>query len=152
MNTCSFKYKNNHFYNIMSCLLFIILILAIIIIFKYTNTILYKLLFVLLAFIICNLILAFLAKIVQVTNGRFTFDKHSFIYDTLNKEYTINYSEIEYISKDVYTDTDRLIRSENYVYTIKIKNAGAFTFKYVDDSLDDAMLLLSQNADIEISK
>ena len=151
MKSYSFKYKNDYFYNIMSCLLFIILILIFILLFKYVNSTIYKILFILLSFIIANILLVFLAKIVQVTNGRFTFDKHSFIYDSLNKEYTINYSEIEYITKEIYMDTDSFIKHENYMYTIKIKNAGYFTFKYCDDSLDDAILLLSEKANIKIT-
>ena len=150
MKTINFKYKNNYFYNIMSCIMFIIFILITIVIFKYASSTIYKIIFVLLTFIVINIILVLLAKPTQITNGRFTFDKHSFIYETLNKEYTINYSEIESLSKNTYMDNDNFIKNENYVYIIRIKNAGFFSFKYVDDSLDDAMLILSQNTNLDI--
>ena len=150
MKSCSFKYKNSYFYNIMSCILFIIFILMAFIIFKYTESIIHRIIFISLLFILVNVVLVFLAKIVQIANGRFTFDKHSFIYETLNKEYTINYSEIEYISKNTYMDNDGFIKTQNYVYIVKIKNAGYFSFKYVDDSLDDAILMVAEKAKVEI--
>lgn len=135
MKTLNFKYKNDYYLNILSALLFVILILILIVIFKYVDTMINKLLFILLAFIFANIALVILGKIVGIVNGKITFDKHSFIYETLNNEYTINYNEIEYISREIYTDNTDFIKKENYSYIIKIKNAGYFVFKYYDDSL-----------------
>jgi hypothetical protein len=135
MKTLNFKYKNDYYLNILSALLFVILILVLIVIFKYVDTMINKLLFILLAFIFANIALVILGKIVGIVNGKITFDKHSFIYETLNNEYTINYNEIEYISREIYTDNTDFIKRENYSYIIKIKNAGYFVFKYYDDSL-----------------
>lgn len=135
MKTLNFKYKNDYYLNILSALLFVILILILIVIFKYVDTMINKLLFILLAFIFANIALVILGKIVGIVNGKITFDKHSFIYETLSNEYTINYNEIEYISREIYTDNTDFIKKENYSYIIKIKNAGYFVFKYYDDSL-----------------
>ncbi len=135
MKTLNFKYKNDYYLNILSALLFVILVLVLIVIFKYVDTMINKLLFILLAFIFANIALVILGKIVGIVNGKITFDKHSFIYETLNNEYTINYNEIEYISREIYTDNTDFIKKENYSYIIKIKNAGYFVFKYYDDSL-----------------
>ncbi len=135
MKTLNFKYKNDYYLNILSALLFVILVLVLIVIFKYVDTMINKLLFILLAFIFANIALVILGKIVGIVNGKITLDKHSFIYETLNNEYTINYNEIEYISREVYTDNTDFIKKENYSYIIKIKNAGYFVFKYYDDSL-----------------
>lgn len=135
MKTLNFKYKNDYYLNILSALLFVILILVLIVIFKYVDTMINKLLFILLSFIFANIALVILGKIVGIVNGKITFDKHSFIYETLNNEYTINYNEIEYISREIYTDNTDFIKRENYSYIIKIKNAGYFVFKYYDDSL-----------------
>ena len=135
MKTLNFKYKNDYYLNILSALLFVILVLVLIVIFKYVDTMINKLLFILLAFIFANIALVILGKIVGIVNGKITLDKHSFIYETLNNEYTINYNEIEYISREIYTDNTDFIKKENYSYIIKIKNAGYFVFKYYDDSL-----------------
>lgn len=135
MKTLNFKYKNDYYLNILSALLFVILVLVLIVIFKYVDTMINKLLFILLAFIFANIALVIFGKIVGIVNGKITFDKHSFIYETLNNEYTINYNEIEYISREIYTDNTDFIKKENYSYIIKIKNAGYFVFKYYDDSL-----------------
>ena len=150
MKTLNFKYKSDYYYNILSAILFVVLLLGLILIFKYVDTIINKLLFVLLAFIFVNVLLTILGKIVSVINGRITLDKHSFIYETLKNEYTINYNEIEYISKEIYTDNTDFIKKENYSYIIKIKNAGYFVFKYYDDSLLDAIEELSFKSKKEI--
>ena len=139
MKVLNFKYKNDYYLNMLSALLFIILLLVLVVIFKYVDTIINKLFFVLLAFIISNVLLVALAKVVGVMNGKITLDKHSFIYETLNNEYTINYNEIEYISREVYTDDTDFIKKENYSYVIKIKDAGYFVFKYYDDTLLEAI-------------
>ncbi len=139
MKTINFKYKSDYYYNILSALLFMILILVLVLIFKYVDTIINKLLFVLLSFIFINIILVVIGKVVSVMNGRISLDKHSFIYESLKNEYTINYNEIEYISRELYIDNTDFIRRENYSYVIKIKNAGYFVFKYFDDSLIEAI-------------
>ncbi len=150
MKVLNFKFKSDYYFNILSALLFIILILVLILIFKYVDTIMNKLLFVLLSFIFSNILLTILAKVVGVINGRITLDKHSFIYESLKNEYTINYNEIEYISKEIYTDNTDFIKKENYSFIIKIKNAGYFVFKYYDDSLLEAIEELSIKSKKEI--
>ena len=151
MNTFNFKYKNDRLYNIVSFIFLLIFGLISYLILKNIDFTINKILFILLTFIIVYLLSAFVNKLVCVTNGRFTFDKHSFIYETLSNEYTINYQEIEYINKSIYIDTDNLIRKENYIYNIKIKNAGYFSFKYCNDSLDEAIeeLALRSNKEID---
>ena len=146
----TFKYKNDRFKNILSLLLFIILTLLIILIIKLVDNIIYKVIYTLISFIIIYLLINFLSRMISNINGKFTFDKHSFIYDTLSSEYTINYKEIEYISKSTYLDNDYFIKRENYLYKIKIKDAGYFVFKYIDDSLVDAIQELSKQSNIDI--
>ncbi len=150
MKTLNFKYKSDYYYNILSALLFIILIFALIVIFKYVDTTINKLLFILLSFIFVNVILVVLGKIVGIMNGKITLDKHSFIYESLKNEYTINYNEIEYISRELYVDNTDFIKKENYSYIIKIKNAGYFVFKYCDDSLLEVIEELLNKANKKI--
>ena len=150
MKTLNFRYKSDYYYNILSALLLMILLLVLVLIFKYVDTIINKLLFILLAFIFANVILVVIGKIVSVMNGKLSLDKHSFIYESLKNEYTINYNEIEYISKEIYIDNTDFIKRENYSYVIKIKNAGYFVFKYYDDSLIEAIEELCLKADKEI--
>ena len=150
MKTLNFKYKSDYYYNVLSALLFIILLLVLVLIFKYVDTIMNKLLFVLLSFILINIILTVIGKVVVVINGKISLDKHSFIYESLKNEYTINYNEIEYISKEIYIDNTDFIKRENYSYIIKIKNAGYFAFKYYDDSLVEVIEELSLRANKEI--
>ena len=152
MNNVNFKYKNDYFYNILAFFLFIIFILVTLIIFKYAQTTFNKILYILLTFIIINVILAIIDKTVSNTSGNFIFDKHSFIYDTLHNEYTINYQEIEYITKEIYTDSYGLLRHENYMYVIKIKNAGSFVFRYTEDNLVEAIEKLCSKAKLKIEE
>ena len=84
-------------------------------------------------------------------NKTITYNNTSFDYDTMKKEYSISYDEIEYITKETYMDTTSLIRYENYIYKVKIKNAGSFIFKYYDDSLDKAIKKLSIKSNIPIN-
>lgn len=151
MNVFSFKYKNDYLFNIISFVFFIISIVALIAILVSDIVIINKILFILLTFVIINVLLILVNNIGCITNGRFTLDKHSFIYESLRNEYTINYQEIEYINKEIYTDNNSFIKKVNYCYKIKIKNAGCFTFKYYNSSLDDAIeeLALRANKDIE---
>ena len=111
-----------------------------------------KILYILLSFIGINLLLIFISRVICITVGTISLDKHSFIYETLNSEYTINYQEIEYINKLNYIDNDSIIRNENYLYKVKVKDAGYFIFKRYDDSLDDAMSELSKIAKIKIDE
>ena len=148
----SFKYKNDKLFNIISLIFFIFFVLVLFIILGGNSAILTKILFILLAFIGINLLLILVSKVVCITVGTITFDKHSFIYETLNNEYTLNYQEIEYINKLNYIDSDSLIRNENYLYKVKIKDAGYFIFKKYDDSLDEAMSELSKRTKIEIDE
>ena len=148
----SFKYKNDKLFNIISLIFFIFFVLVLFIILGGNGTILTKILFILLSFIGINLLLILVSRVICITVGTITFDKHSFIYETLNNEYTLNYQEIEYINKLNYIDSDSLIRNENYLYKVKIKDAGYFIFKKYDDSLDEAMSELSKRTKIEIDE
>ena len=150
MKSLNFKYKNDHYLNIISIVLFVVFIAFILLILKYVDTIFYKVLYVLLLFIITNILITIIGKAISITTGRFTFDKHSFVYETLDNEYTINYKEIDYIQKDVYMDNDDFFKHENYIYKIKIKDAGFFAFKYCDDTLIDALNELANNCEIKI--
>lgn len=152
MNIFCFKYKNDKLFNIISLIFFIFFVLLLFIILGSNNSILTKILFILLAFIGINLFLILISKVVCISVGTITFDKHTFIYETFNNEYTINYQEIEYINKMNYIDNDSLIRSENYLYKVKIKEAGYFIFKRFDDSLDEAMIELSKKTNKEIDE
>lgn len=152
MKSFYFKYKNDKLFNIISFIFFIFFVLLLFIIIGSTNTILTKVLFVLLAFIGINLFLILISKVICITGGTISFDKHSFIYETINNEYTINYQEIEYINKTNYVDNDSIIRNQNYLYKVKIKDAGYFIFKRFDDSLDEAMLELSKRTNKEIDE
>ena len=152
MKSFYFKYKNDKLFNIISFIFFIFFVLLLFIIIGSTNTILTKVLFVLLAFIGINLLLILISKVICITGGTMSFDKHSFIYETINNEYTINYQEIEYINKTNYVDNDSIIRNQNYLYKVKIKDAGYFIFKRFDDSLDEAMLELSKRTNKEIDE
>ena len=152
MNTFNFKYKNDRLFNVISFIFFIFFILLIFIIISNVDNMLYKILYLLLSFIGINLLLIFISRFVCITLGTINFDKHSFIYETLNNEYTINYQEIEYINKESYIDNDSIIRKENYLYKIKIKNAGYFIFKFYDSSLDDVIKELSLRSNKEIDE
>ena len=152
MKTFSFKYKNDKLFNIISFIFFIFFILLLIIILGSNNSILTKILFILLAFIGINLFLILISRVICISVGIISFDKHSFIYETINSEYTINYQEIEYINKNNYIDNDSIIRNESYLYKVKIKNAGYFIFKKYDDSIDDAIIELSKKSDIKIDE
>ena len=152
MNIFCFKYKNDKLFNIISLIFFIFFVLLLFIILGSNNSILTKILFILLAFIGINIFLIIISKVVCISVGTITFDKHTFIYETFNNEYTINYQEIEYINKMNYIDNDSLIRSENYLYKVKIKEAGYFIFKRFDDSLDEAMIELSKKTNKEIDE
>jgi len=152
MNIFCFKYKNDKLFNIISLIFFIFFVLLLFIILGSSNTVLTKILFVLLTFIGINLFLILISKVVCISVGTISFDKHSFIYETFNNEYTINYQEIEYINKMNYVDNDSIIRSENYLYKVKVKNAGYFIFKRFDDSLDNAMIELSNRSNTKIDE
>ena len=152
MNVFSFKYKNDKLFNIISLIFFIFFVLLLFIILGSDNKILTKILYILLSFIGINLLLIFISRVICITVGTISLDKHSFIYETLNSEYTINYQEIEYINKLNYIDNDSIIRNENYLYKVKVKDAGYFIFKRYDDSLDDAMSELSKIAKIKIDE
>lgn len=152
MKIFSFKYKNDKLFNIMSLIFFIFFVLLLFIILGSDNNILTKVLFILLSFIGINLVLVLISKFICISVGTISFDKHSFIYETFNNEYTLNYQEIEYINKLNYIDSDSIIRNENYLYKVKIKDAGYFIFKRYDDSLDNAMIELSNRTEKEIDE
>ena len=152
MKVFSFKYKNDKLFNIMSLIFFIFFVLLLFIILGSDNNILTKVLFILLSFIGINLFLILLSRIICISVGTISFDKHSFIYETFNNEYTLNYQEIEYINKLNYIDNDSIIRNENYLYKVKIKDAGYFIFKRYDESLDNAMIELSNRTEKEIDE
>ena len=150
--TVNFIYKNDKISNIISFILFIIFVISIIIILISKDIIINKVLFILLSFIITNVLIIFLNKAFNKVNAQFTFDKHSFIYEYLNNEYTINFNEVEYIQRKTYMDSDNFIKREREMYLFKIKNGGTFVFKSIDDSLSDAMEKLSNKLNIEIEE
>ena len=147
-----FKYKNDKLFNIFSFIMFVIVTLILLLTLKNIDSTLTKIIYILMTFIISYLILALLDKTLCVSNGKFTFDKHSFIYETSRNEYTLNYQEIESITKSSYTDRNGIVANENYVYEIQIKNAGKFIYKYVNKSLDDAINELAFKAKIKIDE
>ena len=152
MKIFCFKYKNDKLFNIISLIFFIFFILLLFIILGSSHPILTKILFVLLTFIGMNLFLILISKVVCISVGTMSFDKHSFIYETFNNEYTINYQEIEYINKMDYVDNDSIIKTENYLYKVKVKDAGYFIFKRFDESLDNAMAELSDRTNTKIDE
>ena len=147
----SFKYKHDKYYNIVGFVCFVLFIISIFIILKRFDTALTRLLFILLSFIFFIIVMYFVSKKLTIFNATITYNNTSFDYDTMKKEYSISYDEIEYITKETYMDTTSLIRYENYIYKVKIKNAGSFIFKYYDDSLDKAIKKLSIKSNIPIN-
>ena len=145
----SFRFKNNRIYNSVAFILFIILIINIYIIILNVNNNLYRILYILLSFIIINIILLLTNKF-TISRGIFNFDDNQLTYETVTKSYTINYDEVEYIIKNNYIDDTSIIKKENYEYIIKIRNEGTFTFKYTDNSLVDAIKELALRSNIEI--
>ena len=147
-----FKYRNSKIYNILALICFIICLIAIGIIIKTVNTNLYRIIYILLIFIFANILLSIISNNISITNGIFTFHKDKLTYETLNKEYTINYDEIEYIIKEQYMENGSLIKKENFQYIIKIKDAGTFTFKYYNDTLLTAIEELINTANLTIEE
>ncbi len=151
-NEISFKFKNDKIYNIISLICFLLLISIIIVIAKSNNTIIIKILFLLLTFIILNILLFFISKKICIISGKFLFNKKVLIYENFSSEYNLNYSEIEYITKEIYVDNTGIIKTQNYLYKIKIKNSGYFIFKYYDDSLCEAIEMLSIKSNKKIDE
>ena len=147
-----FKYKNEKLFNIFSFIMFVIVTLILLLVLKNAGDTLAKIIYILITFILSYLVLALLDITLCVSNGKFTFDKHSFIYETLRNEYTLNYQEIESITKNIYTDRNGLVANQNYVYEIQVKNAGKFVYKYINKSLDDAINELAFKAKIKIDE
>ena len=147
-----FKYKNDKLFNMFSFIMFIIVTLILLLTLKNVDSTLTKIIYILITFILSYLILALLDITLCVSKGKFTFDKHSFIYETSRNEYTLNYQEIQSITKSLYTDRNGIVASENYVYEVHVKNAGKFVYKYINKSLDDAINELAFKAKIKIDE
>ena len=147
-----FKYKNEKLFNVFSFIMFVIVTLILLLVLKNAGDTLAKIIYILITFILSYLVLALLDITLCVSKGKFTFDKHSFIYETLRNEYTLNYQEIESITESIYTDRNGLVANQNYVYEIQVKNAGKFVYKYINKSLDDAINELAFKAKIKIDE
>ena len=145
-----FKYHGTYIFNIVSFMFFILFLLIIYIILSSVNTFETRIIFILLATILILIWMLFIGKKLCALNGRFVFDKDEFTYYTLRKTYTIKYAEIEYISKENYTDYSNMFNVQKVLYRLKIKNNGSFTFAYIDNSLLDALSALSQISKVKI--
>ena len=145
-----FKYKNDYLFSICLGIMVCLFILLGIIIFQSNITLLRKFTLLLLSLIILSLWGIILKRKLEVTYGSFVFDKNEVVYTTLGKAYYIDYKEIDYIMKKNYMDNSYLVSREALEYIIKIKDSGTFTFKYYDQSVIDAIKLLSKKANINI--
>lgn len=145
-----FKYHGTYIFNIVSFMFFILFLLIIYIILSSVNTFETRIIFILLSTIFILIWMLFIGKKLCTLNGRFVFDKDEFTYYTLRKTYTIKYTEIEYISKENYTDYSNIFNVQKVLYRLKIKNNGSFTFAYIDNSLLDALSTLSQISKVKI--
>ena len=149
-NYITFKYRDNFIFNIISFICFIIFMILTYIIINNIESIPKKILYILLVFIIINVILAIISSKICVLKGKFIFEEGEFTYESISKTYTIRYDEIEYIRKDIYTDNTTLMKRENYIYKIKIKDDGSLLFKYYNDSLLDAIEELAMKSNLKI--
>ena len=145
-----FKYYGTYLFNIVSFLFFTLFILTIYLIISTTKTIEARIILILTSTLIILIWMLFIGKKLCILNGKFIFEKDEFNYYTLRKTYIIKYNEIEYISKETYTDYSNIFNIQKNLYRLKIKNAGSFTFACIDDSLLDALTTLSQISKVKI--
>lgn len=147
-----FKYKCNYLFNICLYLILTLFVLTTILIFQKTSSNLTRSILLLLTIILLSIWSLFLKRKLEITKGTFEFTKDTLNYTTLGKTYYIDFSEIEYILKEQYLDTSYLISRPSYQYIIKIKNGGAFTFKYYDYTLDTAINSLCTKTNYQIKE
>lgn len=153
MNTkYTFKYKNNALFKYPLILFIIVYIIGSILINRYILINSNKLIFMLLYLLILILWMLQIKKRLDITYGEFVFNQDELSYTTLNKTYYINYNEILSIEKRNYIENTNIISYQSYEYIIKIKNAGQFTFKYHDNSLDIAIKALADKLNMEINE
>ena len=153
MNTkYTFKYKNNALFKYPLILFIIVYIIGSILINRYILINSNKLIFMLLYLLILILWMLQIKKRLDITYGEFVFNQDELSYTTLNKTYYINYNEILSIEKRNYIENTNIISYQSYEYIIKIKNAGQFTFKYHDNSLDIANKALADKLNMEINE
>ena len=150
MSKFDFKYRSTRLFNIVAFLFFCLFIIVTIIILKYVSTTGYKIAYILLSGFILFIWMYFINKKLCILNGTFIIENNLLIYETLHKSYEIKFREIDYLSIEKCLDRTSLFNIENYLYRIKIKDAGSFVFFYNDDSLDDAFKILSNILETEI--
>ena len=150
MNKVDFKYRSTKLFNIVAFLFFCLFIIITIVIIKYFKSTGYKIAFILLSGIVLFLWMYLTNRKVCVLNGSFIIEDNKFYYETLRKSYEIKFDEVDYLSIEKCIDKTSLFNIENYLYRIKINDAGSFVFYYNDKSLDDAFNKLADNLDLTI--
>lgn len=150
MDSCLFKYKNSFLFNIVSILFVILFMLICILIIEFIKENLMKLIAILFILLFLAMWMYFVKKKIEITYGEFRFDKKEFAYTTMKKTYFIKYNEIDYIKKETYIEDNIIYHQESTLYKIKIKNAGIFIFRTYDNTLDEAMELLSFKSKVNI--
>lgn len=150
MDKIEFKYRSTRLFNIVAFLFFCLFIIVTLIIIKYVNSTGYKIVYILLCGGILYLWMYIVNRKICVLNGCFIFDEDKFYYDTLRKSYEIKFNEVDYLTIEKGLDKTSLFNIENYLYRIKIRDAGSFIFYYYDKSLDEAFKKLSDELNITI--
>ena len=150
MDKIDFKYRSTRLFNIVAFLFFCLFIIVTLIIIKYVNSTGYKIVYILLCGGILYLWMYIVNRKVCVLNGSFIIENDKFYYDTLRKSYEIKFNEVDYLSIEKCLDKTSLFNIENYLYRIKIRDAGSFIFYYNDKSLDEAFKKLSDKLNITI--
>ena len=150
MNIIDFKYRSTKLFNIVAFLFFCLFIIVVFVILKYIKTTGYRIIYILISSVILFLWMYLINRKICVLNGTFVFDNNKLYYETLRKSYEIDYNEVDYLSIERCFDKTSLFKIENYLYRIKIKDAGSFVFYYSDDTLKDAFNKLSDELNIRI--
>ena len=150
MNKIDFKYRSTKLFNIVAFLFFCLFIIVTLVIFKYVKTTGYKIVYILVSLLILFLWMHLTNRKICVLNGTFIFDNDTFYYETLRKSYEVKYNEVDYLSIERCFDKTNFFNIENYLYRIKIKDAGSFIFYYNDDSLDEAFNKLADELNMTI--
>ena len=146
----NFKYRSSYLFNVVCFLFLILFVIAIFIIINNIMDIKLRIIYILLTYLFINIWMFLINKKLCILNGSIKFNNKDFEYNTLGKSYIMNYSEIEYISKESHLDKTNLFNIEKYCYRIKIRNNGSFIFEYYDDTLLDALNELSIKSKITI--
>lgn len=150
MDNIDFKYRSSKLFNIVAFLFFCLFILVVFIILKYVKSIGFRIIYILISGLILYIWMYFVNRKLCVLNGTFIIKNNILIYETLNKSYEIDFDEIDYLSIEKCLDKTSLFNIENYLYRIKIKDAGSFIFFYCNESLDKAFNILANKLDIKI--